>query len=200
MVFLYNYSYATTAQIKRTLQSGDPKQGWYSCTLQAKSGEMSVNNYVEIYNHRKEGNYYNLYNHDGYFLWFAPEKSKLILGNLTEGIQFQDNINFKKYDDNSYLLEFEEGAIEIQVHDKLSLSVNCNIGKSPPLRRIETRPKYWTLNYSFHSDFVFFDNGCSSQLPTPGSSISFSWSNYGHVAIVRRVEVLSDEIVLLHLF
>ncbi|MDE0151004.1 MAG: CHAP domain-containing protein [Bdellovibrionales bacterium] len=48
--------------------------------------------------------------------------------------------------------------------------------------------------------FIFFDNGCSSQLPTPGSSISFSWSNYGHVAIVRRVEALSDEMVLLHLF
>ena len=152
MVFLYICSCATTAQIKRTPQSGDPEQGWYSCTLQSKNSEMSVNNYVEIYTHREEGYYYNLYNHDGYFLQFSPERSKLILGNLTEDIQFPDNIDFKKYDDHRYLLEFEKGAIEVQVHDKLSLSVNCNVGKSPPIRKTETRPRYWTLNYSFHSN------------------------------------------------
>lgn len=49
--------------------------------------------------------------------------------------------------------------------------------------------------------FVFFDNGCSTQLPTPGSSISFSSdSSYGHVAIVRKIEPLNNTMVLLHLF
>ena len=48
--------------------------------------------------------------------------------------------------------------------------------------------------------FVFIDNGCSSQLPVPGSSISFSKTKYGHVAIVRKVEMLTEEVALLHLF
>lgn len=325
IVFLYISSCAVTAQIKRTPQSGDPEQEWYFCTIQSRNNEMSVNNYVEMTYLREEDNwykYYILYNYDGYYLFFSPERSELILDNFAEDTQSQDN-DVKKYDNSGYSFEFGNGAIEIPVHDNLSLSINCNVGMSPSLSRSETESRSWKLSYFFDSHvenecpvednrnqlypveevfslddtlgeypdtfqipmsleygerfddymgvvaygnrksggqyqctelvhrffrtvynvptriglglgngkdlsfyltefsnthnptiqmgpeeeiqlkFVFFDNGCSSQLPTPGSSISFSWADndeYGHVAIVRRVEVLSDEMVLLHLF
>ena len=42
--------------------------------------------------------------------------------------------------------------------------------------------------------FAFFDNGCSSHLPLPGSAVSFEWQPYGHVAIVRKVQFLAEDV------
>lgn len=138
--------FITTAQP----QSEDPEQKWYSCILKSKNSEMSVNNYVEIYNPQNSERYsYILYNQDGYHLEFVPDRSILISYNPTGDIQFQGHIDLNEYDNNRY---FEEGTVEIPVHDGLSLTVNCSIDRPPTLRKNETESKSWRFNYSFPSN------------------------------------------------
>ena len=47
---------------------------------------------------------------------------------------------------------------------------------------------------------VYFENNRSRYPPVNGSIISFKWKKYGHVAVVKKVEYLSESKIIVYMF
>lgn len=47
---------------------------------------------------------------------------------------------------------------------------------------------------------VYFENNQSKYPPVNGSIISFKWKKYGHVAVVKKVEYVSDSKIIVYMF
>ena len=117
-----------------------------------------------------------------------------------KGVIAYGNKKRGKYQCTELVHRFFRTVYNVPTKIGLGLGHGKDLSLNLTKRANQFNPAVQTGSQEIPLKFVFIDNGCSSQLPVAGSTISFSWRTYGHVAIVRKVEMLTEEIALLHLF